>query len=149
LEAVDRLEDERLRLEAAAIGQRSRSFEEFVAELVQTQVAAAQRYRTRQHLIELDRGLFQSLFLLHERKISRLCGMIAPQLELARQRGELHSTVNVDQAGEWVAISLASVTSLTTAATFDLDDPAAVGRFFARHLCRGLVRTSQGRNASR
>ncbi|HLY82037.1 MAG TPA: TetR/AcrR family transcriptional regulator [Acidimicrobiales bacterium] len=143
LEAVDQLEDQRLRLEVAAIGQRSRSFEDFVAGLVRTQVALAQRYGTRQHLIELDRGLFQALFLSHERKIARLREMVAPQLELAWRRGELHDAVRLDEAAEWVAISLAGVTSLTTATSFDLDDPVSVGRFFARHLCQGLVRSSQ------
>jgi AcrR family transcriptional regulator len=139
LEAVDRLEDERLRQEAADIGRRSGSLEAFVAAMVETQVAVAQRYRTRQHLLELDRGLFQSIFLAQPRKIRRLREMVAPQLEVARGRGELPAWLDLAEAAEWLAISLASVTSLTGADTFDLDDPASVGRFYARHLCRGLV----------
>ena len=143
LEAVDRLEDQRLRRQAAAIGQRSRTLEDFVAGMVETQVAVALRYRTRQHLLDLDRGLFQSMFLVHQRKIGRLREMVTPQLEAARRRGELHPSVDLAEAAEWLAISLASVTSLTSADTFDLDDPASVGRFFARHLCRGLVRPAR------
>jgi AcrR family transcriptional regulator len=139
LEAVDRLEDERLRHQAAAIGRRSRSLEEFVAGMVETQVAVAQRYRTRQHLLELDRGLFQSMILVQQRKIGRLREMVAPELAAARRRGELPAGLDLAEAAEWLAISLASVTSLTGAETFDLDDPASVGRFYARHLCRGLV----------
>ena len=144
LEAVDGLEDERMRRAATQVATRATTLWEFVFGLVEVQLAVAERYRTRQHLLELDRGLFQSLFLLQERTILRLRQMVAPALEASRRRGELRGDLDLDAAGEWLAITLAGVTNLTGAATFAIDDPSAVARFYATHLCSGLVQEGPG-----
>jgi AcrR family transcriptional regulator len=140
LEAVDRLEDDRLQDDATAIAARAGSLEEFVAGIVERQVAVAHRYRTRQHLLDLDRGLSQSMFVVQRRRTARLRELLVPQVAEARRRGELQPWVDAAEASEWLALCVAGVTGLTAAETFDLDDPASVGRFYASHLCRGLVR---------
>ncbi len=139
LEAVDAFEEERMGTEARRLAEESGSFEAFVAGLAARQAATANRYRTRQHLLGHDRGLFQSLFLSQSRVIDRFKSLVAPQLAAARSRGEIHAGIDVDEAAEWIAIALAGVIRLTQASTFDLDDPDDVGRYVARHLCHGLV----------
>jgi hypothetical protein len=56
-------------------------------------------------------------------------------------RGELAPGVDLEQAGEWVAIALSTLRTLTSAMTVDLEESVAVGRFYAHHLCRGLAAT--------
>ncbi|HLG67731.1 MAG TPA: helix-turn-helix domain-containing protein [Acidimicrobiales bacterium] len=139
LEAVQELEEQRLRREADALGAQAPSLEAFLTALIEARASTAQRYRTRQHLIEQDRGLFQSLFLSSDRRVGLLRDLVAPQLRAARRRGELRADVDLAEAAEWVAITVSTVPTLTDATSFDLDDPAAVGRFYARHICRGLL----------
>ncbi len=145
LEAVQQLEDTRLREEVAALAERSPSFEGFVAELVAARVAASGRYRTREHLLALDRGLVQSLFLSRDHRQQLVRELVTPELERARRRGELRPGVAVDEAAEWIAVALGGLSTLTAATTFDVDDPVAVGLFYARHICHGLVAESTDR----
>jgi AcrR family transcriptional regulator len=139
LEAVQDHEDQRLRDEVEAIAARSASLEEFLTALIVSRSAMIARYRTRQHLLNHDRGLFQSLFLSTDHRIALVRELVAPQLETARRRGELQPGLDLAQAAEWVAITIGSLSTLTDANTFDLDDPAEVARFYTRHLCRGLL----------
>jgi len=144
LEAVQELEEQHLRDEVETIATRCSSFEELLCALVEARAATRDRYRTRQHLIEHDRGLYQSLFLSSDRRVGLLREVIAPQLEAAHRRGELRTDLDLAQATEWVAITVNTVSTLTGATTFDLDDPAEVGRFYSRHICRGLLATPSG-----
>lgn len=139
LEAVQELEDGRLRAKVAVIAESAPTLESFLQGLVEARVATRSRYRTRQHLLELDRGLVHSLFLSREHTLSLIRELIAPQLEAAGRRGELVDGLDLDQAAEWIAITLTTLGTLTTSTSFDLDDPTEVGRFYARHICRGLV----------
>ncbi|MGE0880450.1 MAG: TetR/AcrR family transcriptional regulator [Acidimicrobiia bacterium] len=139
LVAVDELEDERLRREAAEIGEQSSSFEEFLARFVEARAETSVRYRTRQHLRERDRGLLTSMFLSQGQRVDFLRQLVKPQLEAARDRGELRTDLAIDEASEWIAISILSLNQLTSVASFDIDDPAATGRFVARYVCRGLL----------
>ena len=139
LEAVKALEDGRLRAEVARIAEQTATLEEFVAELATARARTSSRYRTRQHLLAFDRGLVQSLFLSRDDTIALIRDLVVPQLRVARRRGELSRGLDVEQAAEWIAITLDSITTMTASATVDLDDPSAIGRFFARHICHGLV----------
>jgi AcrR family transcriptional regulator len=145
LEAVQGHEDARLRDEVTALAARSSSLETFLAELVAARVAAGGRYRTREHLLALDRGLVQSLFLSRDHRQRLVRELVTPELERARRRGELRPGVAVDEAAEWIAITLGGLSTLTAATTFDVDDPVAVGLFYARHICHGLVAESTDR----
>ncbi len=141
LEAVQELEEERLRAAAEGIAARSSSFEAFLRELIADRAATVSRYRTRQHLLAHDRSLFRSLVLSNDRWLALLRELVTPQLAAARRRGELRSGVDLAAAAEWIAITASALPALTDATTFDLDDPKAVGAFYARHICRGLVKT--------
>jgi AcrR family transcriptional regulator len=139
LEAVDLFEHQQTTAEVARIAETAPDLETFIARLATRQAANANRYRTREHLIRHDRGLFQSLFLSQERSIERVAEVVRPQIVAAADRGELREAIDLDQATEWVAITLTAMTRLSSARSFDLDDPDAVGKFVAAHVCRGLV----------
>jgi AcrR family transcriptional regulator len=139
LEAVDAFEHKQTTAEAARIAATAPDFETFIARLAARQATNANRYRTREHLLRHDRGLFHSLFLSQERSIERLSEVVGPQLRAAAERGEIEEAVDLDQATEWVAITLTSMTRLSSATSFDLEDPDEVGRFVARHVCGGLL----------
>jgi AcrR family transcriptional regulator len=138
LEAVLNLEDDRLRAEVARIAGSEPTFEAFLGALVRYRMATYARYHTRQHLLDADRSLLNSLFLSSHDQRELLRELLVPQLEAARRRGEIPDDLLLAQAAEWIAISLQGLSTLTTGATFDLDDPTEVGRFYAGHLCRGL-----------
>jgi AcrR family transcriptional regulator len=138
LEAVQEMEEQRLRDEVATIGARAASLEEFLRALIGERAATVARYRTREHLLAQDRSLQKSLSLSNDRWVVLLREVIEPQLET--RRGELRPDIDVGQAAEWAAIIVSGLPTLRHAATFDLDDPAEVAGFFSRHICRGLVK---------
>lgn len=139
LEAVDNLEDRRLRDETDVIAAEATSLEEFLMRFVAARAKTAVRYHTRQHLRARDRGLFQAMFLRQDRQTARIRELVTPALRAARRRGELARRVDIEEAAEWIAIALTNVNTITDATTFDLDDPDAIGRFYARYLCRGVL----------
>jgi AcrR family transcriptional regulator len=139
LEAVRDLEDQRLRDDVAVLAGRAGTLEDFLTALVEARSRTANRYHTRQHLLERDLGLVTSLHLSRDHRVALLRELIAPVLEAARRRGELRPDVDTVAASEWIAIALSTVTTLTGATAFDVENSADVGRFYARHLCRGLV----------
>ena len=147
LEGVRDLEDARLRDAVGRIAGCSDSFEDFIAGLAAFQSVTVNRYHTRQHLLEFDLSLVHALFLSCEQRASLLRELVGPALAAASQRGELTPGTDLARGREWVAITLGTLSTLTTSATFDLGDAAAVGRFYARHICRGLGvgNTSGGR----
>lgn len=139
LEAVDESEHERRRADAQRLASETIGIEAFIAGLAAREAANVNRYRTREHLIRHDRGLFNSLFLSQERTIERFKDVVRPRLAKAVAQGELSRRLDQDEAVEWVAIVLASMGRLTRATTFDIDDPHQVGQFVARHICHGLL----------
>jgi hypothetical protein len=80
-----------------------------------------------------------SLFLSLEDTIAFLRELVVPELRAARRRGELAKGIDIEQAADWIALTLSTITTMTATKAVDLDDPDAVGRFYARHVCRGLV----------
>jgi AcrR family transcriptional regulator len=139
LEEVDALEARRLLDDVERMGADAPTLEVFLARLIENRVSLNNRYRVRQHLVDQDLGLFNSMLLSRERQANRIQELVAPELQRAQERDELRPGIEVSEAAEWIAITLASLSTLVRATSFDMDDPAAVGRFFARHLCHGLV----------
>jgi AcrR family transcriptional regulator len=149
LEEVDAYEASRLVADVERMASGAPSLEAFLARLIENRVSLHNRYRVRQHLEAQDLGLFNSMLLSRERQLNRVRALVAPQLQEARDRGELRPGVDVAEAAEWIAINLSSLSTLVQADSFDLDDPAAVGRFFAKHLCYGLVPNQSKRGSHR
>ena len=102
--------------------------------------AAALRYHTRDHLRNRDRGLAQYLYFQQRDRLAFARRLVRPYVERAHEAGELTVEVSLDEAVEWIVMSLAVIPTLPPSRTLDFDDPVAVGRFFAKRLCRGLSR---------
>ena len=65
---------------------------------------------------------------------------IEPLVRRAKAAGELAKGVTVAAAVDWIVICLSTVVTLPKASSFDVNDAAATGRFYARFICHGLVR---------
>ena len=139
LEEVDAHEARRLDEDVAKMARDSPPLEVFLARLVTNRMTVHSRYRVREHLLDRDLGLVNSMLLSRERQLSRIRELVIPQLEAARSRGELRPGADVVGAAEWIAINVATLPTLVSASSFDLDNPDSVAAFFATHLCRGLV----------
>jgi len=139
LRAVAVHETREMQRDAELFAAEASGVEDFVARLAARQAAIVIRYHTRQHLLGQDQSLFASLALSHHVVVANFRAVLAGPLHAAAARGELRPGLDLDEVAEWIAIMLASISRLTEAATFDLDDPESTGRFIARHACRGLT----------
>jgi AcrR family transcriptional regulator len=144
LHAVAAYERGRQLTEVRARAAGTRTLEEALAVVVEVSAATARRFRTREHLRNRDRGLAQYLLFEHTNDLQALRELVAPYVERAAAAGELEPDLDAHTAIEWIVSFLAMIPALP-AADAPMDDPAAVGPFFARRLCRGLVAPSARR----
>src|ERR1700746_1996090 len=80
LEEVDAYEARRLLEDVERMGADGPSLEVFLARLIENRVTLHNRYRVRQHLLEKDLGLFNSMLLSRERQANRIRELVIPQL---------------------------------------------------------------------
>jgi AcrR family transcriptional regulator len=139
LAAISRYEAERMVKAVASRITDTTSFEQAVAILVEERVSGALRYRTRQHLRDGDRGFAEFLMFGQRRHMQAARGVIEPFVRRAMQTGQIGQGISVEEAIDWIAICLETVVPLQVAHSFDVDDPGATGRFYARFICRGLT----------
>ena len=78
LEEVDALEARRLLDDVERMGADAPSLEVFLARLIENRVSLHNRYRVRQHLVEQDLGLFNSMLLSRERQANRILDLVNP-----------------------------------------------------------------------
>ena len=115
------------------------SLEEALTIIIEVLAATATRYHTREHLRNRDRGLAQYLYFSGMDRQRSASDLVRPYVERSFASGELQPEVSVDEATEWIALTLTAIPALPGSAWVNLDDPVAVGRTFARLLCRGLA----------
>lgn len=139
LRAITRYENQRQLEEVRQRAASTTQLEDAVAIVVEVQAATALRYRTHEHLRNRDRGLAQYLLLERSFAMEPLREMVRPYVERARDAGELDPELGVDEAVEWIVIAVAAIPALPDSPVVQADDPATLGRTFARRLCRGLV----------
>ena len=73
------------------------------------------------------------------RQLESLRAVLEPLVRRAKSAGQLADGVTVRAAVDWVVICLSTVVPLPEAASFDVNDPVATGRFYARSICRGIA----------
>jgi AcrR family transcriptional regulator len=71
--------------------------------------------------------------------LRRMTHFLVPYLEAAGTRGELRADVDAEEASEWLARMLMSVTAMQSSTVFDVRKPKSVGRFMARYGVSGLL----------
>jgi AcrR family transcriptional regulator len=135
------IRDFELERDGAQISRRAdatRTLPEAVAVIAEVLSATASRYRMRNHLAAGDESLVTYVAMNHHRQRERVAQLVRPYVTRAVDRGELRAGVSAAEAEEWIALTLAQVTSLTSVHSVDLADPAAVGQWFGRLSCTGI-----------
>lgn len=117
------------------------TLEQALAVIAEVAAAAALRFHTREHLRNRDRGLAQYLFLQSTNRLESVRDLVYPYVSRAHASGELDPTISLDDAVEWIVLTISMIPTLPGSSTLDLDDPVALGAAFARRLCRGLSNT--------
>jgi AcrR family transcriptional regulator len=129
---ASQLQEVRIRAAAAA------SLEEALAIAAEVLWVAALRFRTSEHLANRDRGLANYLVFRRADRSEWITELIRPYVQRAREAGELPSDVSLDDAIEWIVMTLSAIPMLPRSGILDVGDPPAIGRLLARRICRGL-----------
>ena len=125
-------------------------FEQLLAIVVESVAADNLRFQTSGHLRAHDRGLAHYLSFNMVPRAQSLDALLRPYIERSAARGELASTVSVDEAIEWISTSLLVLPALPPMKFFDGQDPAGIGRAYAARLSYGLAAPApKGRTAQR
>ena len=95
-------------------------------------------HRTRDRLLDGDDTLMRSMVSDRQRTLRRHMEFLHGYVVAAIDRGEIDEKVDVDDACEWLARSIISLTMMQTAATFDYSKPATVAAFMRKHAVGGL-----------
>jgi AcrR family transcriptional regulator len=114
------------------------SLEEALAIAAEVLWVAALRFRTSEHLANRDRGLANYLVFRRADRSEWITELIRPYVQRAREAGELPSDVSLDDAIEWIVMTLSAIPMLPRSGILDVGDPPAIGRLLARRICRGL-----------
>jgi AcrR family transcriptional regulator len=94
---------------------------------------------TRDRLVNGDTGLMRMLLEDARETLAHTMAFLRPYVEEARERGEIRTDVEVDEASEWLARMIMSIISAPASPSFDVNRPRTVGRFVARHAVAGLM----------
>jgi AcrR family transcriptional regulator len=129
---ASQLQEVRIRAAATA------SLEEALAIAAEVLWVAALRFRTSEHLANRDRGLANYLVFRRADRSEWITELIRPYVQRAREAGELPSDVSLDDAIEWIVMTLSAIPMLPRSGILDVGDPPAIGRLLARRICRGL-----------
>jgi AcrR family transcriptional regulator len=118
----------------------SASLEEVVTAVAEVLADTVIRYRTKQHLKNLDRGHIKSWFLRWHDDAEFLRGLLGPHVQRAKRDGKLVEGLSAKEALDWIVVALSTVSTPIDVTSFDPEDPAALARFYAKRVCQGLTR---------
>jgi AcrR family transcriptional regulator len=118
----------------------SSTLEEVMTIVVEVIAETVIRYRTRQHLKNLDRGHIKSWFLRRHYDAEFLRDLLRPHVQRAQRDGQLADGVSTKEAIDWIVVTLSTVSTPIEVVSFDPDNPDALARFYARRACQGLTR---------
>lgn len=104
-------------------------------EIVGRNVADFSRHRLRD-----DESMFMRLSASdRDGALRRMSHFLVPYVEAAKARGEVRRDVDPEEAAEWLARMLMSVTAMQSSSVFDVRKPKSVGRFMATYGVAGLL----------
>jgi AcrR family transcriptional regulator len=104
-------------------------------EVVGRNVADFERQRLRD-----DESMFMRLSASdRDGALRRMSHFLVPYVEAAKSRGEVRKNVDADEAAEWLARMLMSVTAMQSSSVFDVRRPKSVGKFMATYGVAGLL----------
>lgn len=97
-------------------------------------------HRTRDRLMDGDATLMRMVVADRDRTLERHAAFLRPYVEDAAARKEIDRQVDLDEACEWLARIIMSLTMLQSSLTFDYGRPASVAAWVERYAIGGLVR---------
>jgi AcrR family transcriptional regulator len=104
-------------------------------EIVGKNVADFTRHRLRH-----DESMFMRLSASdRDGALRRMSHFLVPYVEAAKRRGEVRRDVDPEEAAEWLARMLMSVTAMQSSSVFDVRKPKSVGRFMSTYGVAGLL----------
>jgi AcrR family transcriptional regulator len=95
-------------------------------------------HRTRDRLMDGDATLMRMVVADRDRTLERHTAFLRPYVEGAVTRNEVAAGLDVDEACEWLARIIMSLTMLQSAMTFSYRKPASVAAFVERYAIGGL-----------
>ena len=95
-------------------------------------------HRTRDRIQDGDSTLMRLVVSDRKRTLRRHADFLRAYVDAAVERGEVDDSIDVDEACEWLARIIVSLTVLQSSLTFDLKKPASVAAFVERHAVDGL-----------
>ena len=104
-------------------------------EVVARNVADFSRHRLRD-----DESMFMRLSASdRDGALRRMSHFLLSYVEAAKARGEVRRNVDPEEAAEWLARMLMSVTAMQSSSVFDVRRPKSVGAFMATYGVAGLL----------
>ncbi|WP_178379939.1 hypothetical protein [Cryptosporangium aurantiacum] len=79
------------------------------------------------------------LITLSPQALRRTSKFLRPYIQAARERDEVRTALDVDDASEWLARMLLSFTVFQTSIAYEADDPESVSSFVRRYAIDGLT----------
>jgi len=122
---------------AAAMDARSTLAEQvgaFAAVAAETAVV----HRSPDRLAGGDVALMQLILADGEATLGRMMSFLRGYVEAAVERAELAAGIDVDEACEWLARLIMSISSAPSSPSFDIADPPSVASFVERFAVAGL-----------
>lgn len=113
------------------------TLEELIAIVIEENASRSSKYRDR--IRTHDSGLAQLHVgrSLHRTGVTNM--IIEPFVRKAAANGDISNDLTAEEAIEWIAIAISTVGDLVESDVLDLNDSAAVGRFYAARICHGLL----------
>lgn len=113
----------------------ARTLRDAVAIMAEVAAHRALRYPTQAHSGDSD----SALVALTRPSPALVHSLIGPHIEYAAATDQLMEGVSAAQAVEWISVCLSTVYWLRDSGSVKLDDPAAIGAYYADRICGGIV----------
>jgi AcrR family transcriptional regulator len=94
--------------------------------------------QTQARVVAGDTGLMAVLVTGSERALETTMNIIRPYVQAAKDRREIRSSIDVDEATEFLARIVRSIATAPGSVAFDLNRPRTVGAFVERFAVEGL-----------
>src|SRR5271154_7350580 len=112
-----------------------RTLRDAVAIMAEVAAYRALRYPAPAHAGDGD----PALVILTRPSAALVHALIGPHIEYAAATDQLMAGGSAAQAVEWISVCLSTVYWLRDSGSVKLDDPAAIGAYYADRICGGIV----------
>jgi AcrR family transcriptional regulator len=122
---------------ATAMGSRS-TLAEQVGAFAATAADTAVAHRSRDRVRDGDVALMRLIVADADATLGRTMRFLEPYVRAAVDRGEIPAATDVDDACEWLARVIISISSVPSSSHFDIADAGSVAAFVERYAVAGL-----------